>query len=166
MSSGIYRLSRLWGRRNQLVPDVGGYVWSGAAQVLQVPRGKVEEGGGTSHFPGGTATACRSSGTSEGTGSQAEADLKKAPRLRQASMPHGFRTNQADPSTPQTHQVFSSLKALATLADCVETGRQEAGRGWGRAGGLSLSAFSCLLNLEPGGSAICLKHYTEIPLFI
>lgn len=42
MSSGIYRLSRLWGRRNQLGLDVGG-AWSGAAQVLQgVPRGNVE----------------------------------------------------------------------------------------------------------------------------
>lgn len=141
--------------------------WSGAAQVLQgVPRGKVER-------EEGPAISLRDGPSPAGAVVHQRAqEVRRRPTWRKHpgwGRLHASRLqNKSSRPFLISKRIRSSLPPESTSNTGWLCGDWQAG-GWqgsGWAGGLSLSAFSCLLNLEPGGSAICLKHYTEIPLFI
>lgn len=97
MRSGIYRLSRLWGKRNQLGLDVGGNVVRRRAGTAGGASGESLEGEGTNHFPEGPTITCRKQWCSKGHRKSGRGRPEEISQTEVGFMPHGFRTNQADP---------------------------------------------------------------------
>lgn len=97
MFSGIYRLCRLWGMRNQLGLEVGGNVVRSIADTAGGASGESLEGEGTNHFPKRPTITCRKQWCIKGYRKSDRGRPEEINQTEVGFMPCGFRTNQADP---------------------------------------------------------------------